>query len=107
MGFFSSSSSTCGPQLVCGEVFSFGSLTFVADDSAWLADAPLQAQLLPSRGSVHFRADKSGALRLQLPTRPQVQALFLFIARRSGQASRAVLIETSPARSSRWQSSTQ
>src|ERR1043165_6796148 len=76
MGFFASSSSTCGPQLVHGETFFFGSLAFVADDSAWLADAPLQAQLLPSRGSVHFQADESGALRLQLPVRPQAQALW-------------------------------
>src|SRR3954467_10425998 len=75
MGFLSSASSTCGPQLVHGEMFFFGSLAFMADDSAWLADSPLQAQLLPSRGSVHFRADESGALRLQLPARPQIQAL--------------------------------
>src|SRR3954471_10003955 len=75
MGFFSSSSLTCGPQLVRSEMFFYGSLAFVAIDSAWLVDAPLQAQLLPSRGSVHFRADESGALRLQLPARPQIQAL--------------------------------
>src|SRR3954468_7346362 len=75
MGFFSSASSTCGPQLVHGEMFFFGSLAFMADDSASLADSPLQAQLLPSRGSVHFRADESGALRLQLPARPQIKTL--------------------------------
>src|SRR3954468_15965184 len=75
MGFFSSASSTCGPQLVHGEMFLFGSLAFMADDSAWRADSPLQAQLLPSRGSVHFRADESGALRLQLPVHSQVKAL--------------------------------
>src|SRR3954462_3213871 len=75
MGLFVSSSSTYGPQLVLGETFFFGSLAFVADDSAWLADAPLQAQLLPSRGSVHFQADGSGALRLQLPVLPRAQAL--------------------------------
>src|SRR3954462_10096240 len=75
MGFFSSASSTCGPQLVPGEMFFFGSLAFMADDSAWLADSPLQAQLLPSRGSVHFRADESGALRLQLPVHSQIKAL--------------------------------
>src|SRR3954469_25523952 len=75
MGFLSFSSSTCGPKLVHGEMFFFGSLAFTADDSAWLADSSLQAQLLPSRGSVHFRADESGALRLQLPARPQIQAL--------------------------------
>src|SRR3954462_11813399 len=76
MGLFVSSSSTYGPQLVLGETFFFGSLAFVADDSAWLADAPLQAQLLPSRGSVHFQADGSGGLCLQLPVRPQAQALW-------------------------------
>jgi len=43
MGFSMSSSSTCGPQLVLGKTFFFGSLAFVADDSAWLADAPLKA----------------------------------------------------------------
>src|SRR3954466_1928974 len=75
MGFLPSASSTCGPQLVHGEMFFFGSLAFMADDSSWLADSPLQAQLLPSRGSMHFRADESGALRLQLPARSQIQAL--------------------------------
>src|SRR3954462_12724833 len=75
MGFRSSSSSSCGPKLIRGETFFFGSLAFSADDSAWLADSPLQAQLLPSRGSVHFRANESGALRLQLPARPRIQAL--------------------------------
>src|ERR1044072_5343798 len=75
MGFLSSSSSIRGPELIYGEPFFFGPLAFVADDSAWLADAPLQVQLLPSRGSVHFRADESGALRLQLPARHQAQAL--------------------------------
>src|SRR3954470_14750510 len=75
MGFLSSASSTCGPQLVHDEMFFFGSLAFMADDSAWLADSPLQEQLLPSRGSVHFRADESGALRLQLPAHSQIKAL--------------------------------
>src|SRR3954467_15091637 len=75
MGFLSSSSLIHGPELVHDEMFFFGSLAFMADDSAWLADAPLQVQLLPSRGSVHFRADESGALRLQLPARHQAQAL--------------------------------
>src|SRR3954466_7799670 len=74
MAFSSSSSSTRGPEHVRGEMFFFGSLTFVADDSAWLAESPLQAQLLPPRGSVHFRVDGSGALRLQLPVQRQVQA---------------------------------
>src|SRR3954468_12247867 len=75
MGFFSSTSSTCGPQLVHGEMFFFGSLAFIADDSAWLADSPLQAQLLPSRGSVHFRANESGALCLPLSAHRQAPPL--------------------------------
>src|ERR1041385_7835842 len=70
----SSSSSVRGPELIVGEVFRFGSLAFVADDSAWLADSPLQAQLLPLRGSVHFRADESGALRLHLSAHRQAPA---------------------------------
>ena len=74
MTFSSSSSSTRVPELVRSETFFFGSLAFTANDSAWLADSPLQAQLLPSKGSVHFRADGSGALRLQLPVQRQAQA---------------------------------
>src|SRR4051812_11422408 len=69
----SSSLSIRGPELVRGEMFYFGSLAFVANDSAWLEDSPLQAQLLPPRGSVHFRADGSGALRLKLPAQRQAQ----------------------------------
>src|ERR1041385_8757032 len=75
MAFISSSSSTPGSELIVGEVFCFGSLAFIADDSAWLADSPLQAQLPPSRGSVHFRADESGAVRLQLSAHRQAPAL--------------------------------
>src|SRR3954467_4529215 len=75
MAFFSSSSSIRGSELIVGEVFRFGSLVFIADDSAWLADSPLQPQLLPSRGSVHFRADESGALRLQPSTHRQAPVL--------------------------------
>src|ERR1041385_9135825 len=71
----SSSSSVRGPELIVGEVFRFGSLAFVADDSARLVDSPLQAQLLPLRGSVHFRADESRALCLQLSAHRQAPAL--------------------------------
>src|ERR1041385_5818394 len=71
----SSSSSVRGPELIVGEVFRFGSLAFVADDSARLVDSPLQAQLLPLRGSVHFRADELGALCLQLSAHRQAPAL--------------------------------
>src|SRR3954462_11532977 len=75
MAFSSSSSSIRGSELIVGEILCFGSLAFKADDSAWLADSPLQAQLLPSRGNVHFRADESGALRLQLSAHHQAPAL--------------------------------
>src|SRR4051812_1456456 len=75
MAFSSSSSSIRGSELIVGEIFCFGSLAFIADDSAWLADSPLQAQLLPSRGSVHFRADESGGLRLQPSAHHQAPAL--------------------------------
>ena len=40
----------------------FGSLTFIADDSAWLQEAPLDVEALPIRGSTHFRADARGIL---------------------------------------------
>src|SRR3954465_14677469 len=98
MGFRSSSSSSCGPELIHGEMIFFGSLAFVADDSAWLADAPLQAQLLPSRGSVHFQADGSGALRLELPVRPQAQALWPTCCKkkRSGRPCVPYRIKTFP-----------
>src|SRR3954471_2874125 len=75
MAFSSSFSSTRSSELIVGEVFCFGSLAFIADDSAWLADSPLQAQLLPSRGSGHFRADESGALPLQPSTDGQAPML--------------------------------
>src|SRR4051812_3339265 len=75
MAFSSSSSSIRGSELIVEEIFCFGSLAFIADDSAWLADSPLQAQLLPSRGSVHFRADESGALRLQPSAHRQAPTL--------------------------------
>src|SRR4051812_8689836 len=75
MAFSSSSSSICGSELIVGEIFCFGSLAFIADDSAWLADSPLQAQLLPSRGSSHFRANEWGALRLQPSAHRQAPAL--------------------------------
>ena len=47
----------------------------MADDSAWMADSPLQMQLLPSNGSVHFRADEAGTLRFQLPAQVKITSL--------------------------------
>src|SRR4051812_14627536 len=91
MAFSSSSSLTRGPDLVRGETFFFGSVAFTSDDSALLADSPLQAQLSPSRGSVHFRADGSGpcaysfwfSVKHKLPCRSvarrSVQAVHVFL----------------------------
>ena len=39
-----------------------GALVFVADDSAWLQEAPLDADALPARGAMHFRACVRGVL---------------------------------------------
>ena len=71
----SSSSPARGTELVFGQTIFFGSLAFVADDSAWIADSPLQMQLLPSNGSVHFRADEAGTLRFQLPAQVKIACL--------------------------------
>src|SRR3954471_14949470 len=87
MAFFSSSSSVHGPELIVREVFHFGSLAFIADDSAWLVDSPLQAQLLPSRGSVHFRAGESGVLHLQLSAHHQAPA-WLFVRHKNKRSGR-------------------
>src|SRR4051812_27559008 len=87
MAFSSSSSSIRGSKLIVGEILCFGSLAFIADDSAWLADSPLQAQLLPSRGSIHFRADESGALRLQPSAHRQAPAL-LSVHRKKNRSGR-------------------
>lgn len=46
----------------------FGALTFVADDSAWLQEAPLDVEALPIRGAPHFRASSCGVLLRQSTT---------------------------------------
>ena len=48
--------------LVMGREFRLGALTFIADDSAWLQEAPLDVEALPIRGSSHFRASACGVL---------------------------------------------
>ena len=40
--------------LVEGREIRLGALTFVADDSAWLQEAPLDVDALPVRGATHF-----------------------------------------------------
>ena len=39
-----------------GREIRLGALVFVADDSAWLQEAPLDVEALPVRGATHFRA---------------------------------------------------
>ena len=51
-----------GGVLVEGREIRLGALTFVADDSAWLQEAPLDVDELPVRGATHFRACVRGVL---------------------------------------------
>ena len=55
--------------LVGGPEIRLGTLTFFADDSAWLHDAPLDVDALPVRGATHFRACVRGVL-LRQPSTP-------------------------------------
>ena len=55
--------------LVEGREIRLGALTFIADDSAWLQEAPLDIDALPVRGAMHFRACVRGVL-LQQPSAP-------------------------------------
>ena len=48
-----------------GHEILFGALSFIVDDSAWLRDAPLDVEALPSRGATHFCAGARGILLLQ------------------------------------------
>ena len=50
-----------------GREIRLGALTFIADDSAWLQEAPLDINALPVRGATHFRACVRGVL-LQQPS---------------------------------------
>ena len=45
-----------GGGLAEGREIRLGALVFVADDSAWLQEAPLDTEALPVRGATHFRA---------------------------------------------------
>ena len=55
-----------GGGLALGREIRLGTLVFIADDSAWLQEAPLDVEALPARGTAHFRADAGGVLLLQL-----------------------------------------
>ena len=58
-----------GGVLVEGREIRLGALTFVADDSSWLQEAPLDIDTLPVRGATHFRACVRGVL-LRQPSTP-------------------------------------
>src|SRR3954452_22594057 len=60
-----------GGALVEGCEIRLGALTFVADDSAWLQEAPLDVDALPVRGATHFRACVRGVLLRQPSTHYQ------------------------------------
>ena len=45
-----------------GREIRLGALVFVADDSAWLQEAPLDVDALPARGASHFRVCIRGIL---------------------------------------------
>ena len=45
-----------------GREIRLGALVFVADDSAWLQEAPLDVEALPVYGARHFRVCVCGVL---------------------------------------------
>ena len=51
-----------GGRLLEGHEIRLGALVFIADDSAWLQEAPLDTEALPVRGATHFRACVRGVL---------------------------------------------
>ena len=51
-----------------GREIHLGTLVFIADDSAWLQEAPLDVEALPVRGATHFRACIRGVLLRQPST---------------------------------------
>ena len=54
--------------MVEGREIRLGALTFIANDSAWLQEAPLDVDALPVRGATHFRACIRGVLLWQPST---------------------------------------
>ena len=51
-----------GGGLALGREIHLGALVFIADDSTWLQEAPLDVEALPVRGATHFRACVRGVL---------------------------------------------
>ena len=69
-----------GGALVEGREIRLGALAFIADDSAWLQEAPLDIDALPFRGATHFRACAIDSLPVDScavfpPSLPPAQAL--------------------------------
>ena len=54
-----------GGGMSLGHEVRLGALVFIADDSAWLHEAPLDVEALPVRGATHFRACVRGVLLRQ------------------------------------------
>ena len=48
--------------LALGHKIRLSALVFIADDSAWLQEAPLDVEALPVRGAAHFRASACDVL---------------------------------------------
>ena len=74
--------------LVEGREIHLGALTFIADDFAWLQEAPLDADALPVHGATHFRASVRGIL-LRQPSTQYWSALRARQERRSPPPSRS------------------
>ena len=82
-----------GGGLAEGREIRLGALVFVADDSAWLQEAPLDVDALPVRGATHFRACVCGVLLRQPSTqyRSAPVASSLPAARRHKRSGRSRL----------------
>ena len=82
-----------GGGLAEGREIRLGALVFVADDSAWLQEAPLDVEALPVRGATHFRACVRGVLLRQPSTqyRSAPVASSLPAARRRKRSGRSRL----------------
>ena len=82
-----------GGVLVEGHEIRLGALTFIADDSAWLQEAPLNVDALPVHGAMHFRACVRGVLLWQPSTqyRPVFVSSSLPASRRHKRSGRSRL----------------
>ncbi|KAI5011905.1 hypothetical protein ZWY2020_024039 [Hordeum vulgare] len=99
-----------GGDLCMGHEILFGALSFIINDLAWLQDAPLDVEALPSRGATHFRASACGVLLLQQsppmsilapvmrsnkrPRRPQLQRWVRHAQARQNASSQVAVLES-------------